>query len=650
MKRWIIIGGIIAVAGLAGSHLVDAQTPTSVTACGSYSGNLILQNNVSSGGTCITISGNNTTFDGNGKTITASGDAVYIYNKSNVTVKNFTTNGDVGIDGESSDGARVENVNASGISVIRADDVTVTGSTFDLAYLGQEESEIERLTFTNNHVEGSSNKLVSMRGSGNVPCPGGHTITGNTFISHATPSSGDEPMVVFMWCIANSTFSNNTVQAVQTAQGIRVRDGSDNNIFANNTITVGEVEGGSFAALNVTTGNEGVRPNPSGNTFRDNVIRATGSRALRYQGTAGGNLFERNVFWGNDATQASSFEQVSASDTFLYNTFYNSGSGPAVQIEYYNLGGSATTYRNNIFATTGTRAVTGSNVTGALYNGDRNLFYSSGASVVTNRGTVAQWSSSLGDDTNSVFGNPAFVSAGGGNFHLTSGSAALGIADSGTDAGAFQYNGSTPPPACTESWSCGAWSTCANSSQSRTCTDANSCGTTDNRPALTQSCSSGGGSDTTAPTVSITAPANGATVSGTVSFTANASDNIGVAGVTFYVNGAALWPEDTTAPYSVPWITTNHTNGSTKTLTAVARDAANNSTTTSGRSVTIQQAASPCVESWSCGSFSACVSSSQSRTCTDANNCGTTANRPPLTQSCVGPDVTAPAAVSNLRA
>lgn len=55
-------------------------------------------------------------------------------------------------------------------------------------------------------------------------------------------------------------------------------------------------------------------------------------------------------------------------------------------------------------------------------------------------------------------------------------------------------------PSCTESWTCGAWGTCTNSQQSRTCTDANNCGTTTNRPALTQSC--------TAPSVNFETNAN----------------------------------------------------------------------------------------------------------------------------------------------
>lgn len=43
---------------------------------------------------------------------------------------------------------------------------------------------------------------------------------------------------------------------------------------------------------------------------------------------------------------------------------------------------------------------------------------------------------------------------------------------------------------------------------------------------------------------------------------------------------------------------------------------------------------SACVESWSCGSWTACVSEQKTRTCTDANSCGTIANKPTETESC----------------
>ncbi|MFH1367045.1 MAG: MopE-related protein [Patescibacteria group bacterium] len=42
----------------------------------------------------------------------------------------------------------------------------------------------------------------------------------------------------------------------------------------------------------------------------------------------------------------------------------------------------------------------------------------------------------------------------------------------------------------------------------------------------------------------------------------------------------------------------------------------------------------PCVESWSCADWSTCASSLETRVCTDANNCGTTADRPAISRSC----------------
>jgi glutamine amidotransferase PdxT len=92
--------------------------------------------------------------------------------------------------------------------------------------------------------------------------------------------------------------------------------------------------------------------------------------------------------------------------------------------------------------------------------------------------------------------------------------------------------------------------------------------------------------DTQAPTVSLTAPANGATVSGTTSVTATASDNVGVAGVQFLLNGANLGSEVTTAPYTYSWNTASVANG-TYTLTARARDAAGNTTTSTAVTVTV---------------------------------------------------------------
>src|SRR6202040_1096764 len=113
--------------------------------------------------------------------------------------------------------------------------------------------------------------------------------------------------------------------------------------------------------------------------------------------------------------------------------------------------------------------------------------------------------------------------------------------------------------------------TATNGSHTLTAIARDAAGNTATATAVTVTVSN----DTTPPTVSISAPANGATVSGTVTVSANASDNVGVVGVQFRLDGANLAVEDTTAPYSISWDTTTASNGS-HTLTAVARDAAGN--------------------------------------------------------------------------
>src|SRR5204862_447978 len=76
------------------------------------------------------------------------------------------------------------------------------------------------------------------------------------------------------------------------------------------------------------------------------------------------------------------------------------------------------------------------------------------------------------------------------------------------------------------------------------------------------------------------------TVSGTTSLSAAASDNVGVVGVQFKLDGANLGAEDTSSPYSVNWDTTTASNGS-HSLAAVARDAAGNQTTSAAVTVTV---------------------------------------------------------------
>src|SRR5713226_9252470 len=92
--------------------------------------------------------------------------------------------------------------------------------------------------------------------------------------------------------------------------------------------------------------------------------------------------------------------------------------------------------------------------------------------------------------------------------------------------------------------------------------------------------------DTTPPTVTITLPASAATLSGQVSVVAVATDNVGVVGVQFKVDGNNTGAEVLAAPYTYSLNTTTLSNAS-HSLTAVARDAAGNSTTSAAVSVNV---------------------------------------------------------------
>ncbi|MBK8285656.1 MAG: carbohydrate-binding protein CenC [Ahniella sp.] len=90
-----------------------------------------------------------------------------------------------------------------------------------------------------------------------------------------------------------------------------------------------------------------------------------------------------------------------------------------------------------------------------------------------------------------------------------------------------------------------------------------------------------GGGDTTAPTVSASVTGT----AGTITLSATASDNVGVAGVEFLIDGVSRGT-DTTSPYSLAFNSTTLTNG-THSLVARAYDAAGNSTNSTAVSFSI---------------------------------------------------------------
>lgn len=94
--------------------------------------------------------------------------------------------------------------------------------------------------------------------------------------------------------------------------------------------------------------------------------------------------------------------------------------------------------------------------------------------------------------------------------------------------------------------------------------------------------------DTLAPTNTLTAPTNGQAVSGTLTITATADDNIGVTAVRFYI-GTTLVNEDPVVNYSYDWDSSTVVNGS-YTVSALALDAAGNSTWSATNTITVSNA------------------------------------------------------------
>lgn len=97
--------------------------------------------------------------------------------------------------------------------------------------------------------------------------------------------------------------------------------------------------------------------------------------------------------------------------------------------------------------------------------------------------------------------------------------------------------------------------------------------------------------DAADPEVSITSPSNDTTVSGSVTIDANATDDIAVAGVTFYYDGTQIGSEVTATTsadtYSATWDTTGIADA-VYTLTAVVRDTSGNYATSSGVVATVE--------------------------------------------------------------
>lgn len=84
--------------------------------------------------------------------------------------------------------------------------------------------------------------------------------------------------------------------------------------------------------------------------------------------------------------------------------------------------------------------------------------------------------------------------------------------------------------------------------------------------------------DTTAPTVAITNPGNGSLVKGLITVSAKAGDNVGVASLSLYLDGAMVSAGNSSS-VSFKWNTRKAASGA-HTISATAKDSSGNQSST----------------------------------------------------------------------
>lgn len=341
--------------------------------------------------------------------------------------------------------------------------------------------------------------------------------------------------------------------------------------------------------------NSGDYPTIRGNTIHHNKmagVHMNGDLSMGGDGTISYGVIDGNAIYENGTAGGSAINMDGASDNVVKNNliYNNHASG----ISLFKADGASGSSRNRIYNNTIVQASgsrwcinipkNGSPVGNLIRNnilyhpdsakGSISVYsasssgFASDYNIVVNRFSVndqtsiislSQWRP-YGYDLHSTIATPTalFVNPSTNDYHLRSGSPAI---DTGTALAEVTTDFAETARPQGAAYDIGAY----------------------------ESGSSGGSTttaDTTAPTVSVSSPTAGASVSGVVSLSASASDNVGVAGVQFLVDGASYGPEDTSSPYAVSLDTTSLSNA-THTITARARDAAGNTALASPVSVTV---------------------------------------------------------------
>jgi hypothetical protein len=342
--------------------------------------------------------------------------------------------------------------------------------------------------------------------------------------------------------------------------GFEIKNGPKGGITIwanNNQILNCNIHNNGNPANSTTSGLDGVYSDEatSGNVYRANYIHHNGRSGSSLDHglyLCGKNeVVFNNILLANTGNGLQIAGYTTVANMKVYNNVmaYNGANGIIV---WQSLNG--VDIRNNIFYQNGHYGISSYDAHGSGVNVDHNISYGNGSGHFSFNSGGSDFAYT---STSWLYSDPQLANTSSSTFdgHLKSGSP-------GIQSAVNLYSTFTTDMAGNPRQSSGAWDSGVYNYGSTT------------------------SADTTPPTVSITSPANGATISGTTTVSCNASDNVGVASVQLQIDGANVGSADTSAPYTFALNTASYANGS-HTLTAIARDAAGNQTTSGSVAVNI---------------------------------------------------------------
>ena len=136
--------------------------------------------------------------------------------------------------------------------------------------------------------------------------------------------------------------------------------------------------------------------------------------------------------------------------------------------------------------------------------------------------------------------------------------------------------------------------------------------------------------DTASPVIVVTTEDNLWTTNNTPQINFTLTDEDGVLNYTIFVDGAITSQTGTVNSGEVTLLELDFLANGTHSIVVQSTDSSLNVANSTALTINIGE----CTESWTCNDWSTCTSSPQTRTCTDANVCGTTTSKPVESQTC----------------